>query len=93
MASAALTNFDGLVDGLAITEQRKAQVKALGERLYIAGCKETIAHLRKHAVAVSLSPDTTEAQKQRATALIALIDNLVASNTLDAWWIDVTVAD
>lgn len=89
MASQALTTFNAAVDGLAISNARKADVKVAGERLYIAGVKEAIAHLRKHAIAVRDDVNETTERRQRAAALVNLIND-IASRYQDAWWIDIS---
>ena len=88
MASTALTAFNAAVDASALNAARKAEVKNLGERLYIAGAKETIQHLRKHAVTVRDDIAETTERRQRAADLVNLIDALI-TNSSDAWWLDI----
>lgn len=89
MASTALANFNVAVDELAnVSAARKAQIKTIGERLYVAGARETIAHLRKHMIAVRDSASFTAEQRQRAGVIVNLIDAMATYE--DAWWIDIT---
>lgn len=87
MPSPALATFNDAIDALSISAARKAEAKAAGQRLYIAGAKETIAHLRKHVLAASTDDTLTQAQRDRAAAWIALIDGMRTRQ--DSWWLDI----
>lgn len=91
MASQALTNFNSAVDGSNLSTASKNQVKQIGERLFIAGAKETILHLRKHLVAIRDNTNETDVRIQRATVLIDIIDSMTENR--DAWWVDITEAN
>lgn len=90
MASTALTTFNTAVDGLAgVSTTRKTQIKDIGERLFIAGARETILHLRKHISAVADDTGHTAEVRARAAALRDQLDTLIATRVDNAWWLDV----
>jgi hypothetical protein len=61
MASIALTNFNGFVDSLPLTDNQKNRLKEKGEEFYIAVVKEYTAHVRKHLEAARTPEKTREA--------------------------------
>ena len=86
MASAALAQFNTAVDALGISAARKADVKRVGARLYIAGSRETIAHLRKHMAAVAGDAGETAERRAYAAAMRDLVDGMTHG---DSWWLDI----
>lgn len=88
MASTALVQFNTAVDNLAVSAARKDEIKNVGERLYIAGARETIAHLRKHVEAVADDTGQPPAVRTRASNWLVMIDGMLSSRT-DDWWLDI----
>ena len=86
MASIALTTFNTAIDGLSLTSRQKSDLKVLGERLYIAGQQEAIAHLRKHISAVADDTSNTVESRELASDWRSLVDSMPRG---DAWWLDI----
>ena len=92
MASQALAEYNQRVDEyVGFSDAERTALKNAGERLFIAGGKETIRHLRKHMVAVRDDSSETNQRRTLAQRMIGLIDDMVSTARYgDAWWLDIS---
>lgn len=76
MPSAALTTFNAAVDASNLNTGAKATAKAWGERLYLAGLKESAEHVRAHLIAEVAERPPSPELTARQQLIVAILNRM-----------------